>query len=156
MSEYYSTQTSVQAKVAALDIQHWLDPDGDGRINVDALENAMAEAKAEILSYVQKRYGATVTDTWDSDTRPDWIGTVSDWLTLYSTLPGYSAEHPVALRRYDESIAKLQGVSAYQLTIPGVDFQSGQNTTTTRAQALECTEEDAYSGVCDPLLSQYL
>ncbi|MCP4568510.1 MAG: DUF1320 domain-containing protein [FCB group bacterium] len=155
MSVYYSTEASVEAKVAALDIQHWLDPDGDGNIDEDALTSALSEAKEEILSYVEKRYGSTIVDAWDSDTRPAWIGQVSDWLTLYHSLPGYSAENPIALRRYDENIVRLQKVARFELMIPGIDFVSGQDNTTSRVQYLECTDADAESGYCDPCAYEY-
>lgn len=156
MSTYYSTQETVQAKASALDIQYWLDPDGDGSVDIDALDSALSEAKEVILSYVQKRYGATVTDEWDSETRPAWIGLVSDWLALYYTLPGHSAEHPVALRRYDESIAKLEKIADYTMMIPGITFASGQENTTSRAQYLECTDAEAEAGECDPCAYQYI
>ena len=156
MSEYYSTQESVQAKVTALDIQFWLDPDGDESIDEDALTSALSEAKGEILAYVEPRYGSTVVDAWDSTTRPDYIGELSDWITLYKTLPGHSAEHPVALRRYDESMVKLQKVANYELMIPGVDFESGQENTTTRKRYLECTDADTTAGYCDPCAYEYI
>ena len=155
MSVYYSTQASVQAKVTALDIQYWLDPDQDGNIDDDALTSGLDEAKQEILSYVEPRYGSTIVDAWDSTTRPAWIGQVSDWLTLYNTLPGYSAEHPVALRKYDENIAKLQSVADYKLMIPGIDFQAGQTNETTRVTYLDCSEADAEAGYCDPCAYEY-
>lgn len=156
MSEYFSTQASVQAKVTALDIQYWLDPDGDGNIDEDALTSALSEAKAEILSYVEPRYGSSVVDDWDSTTRPAFIGEISDWITLYKTLPGYAATHPVVIRSYDECMAKLQKVANYEIMVPGVDFMSGQENTTARMQYLECSEEDAANGYCDPCAYEYI
>lgn len=156
MSVYYSTQASVQAKVTALDIQYWLDPDGDDSIDTDALTSALEGAKAEILSYVEPRYGATVTDAWDSDTRPNYIGEISDWITLYKTLPGHSAEHPVALRLYQESLTKLEKIRTYELMIPGVDFESGQDNETTRMTYLDCSDADAEAGLCDPCAYEYI
>ena len=156
MSEYYSTEASVQTKVIALDIQYWLDPDGDDVIDSDALNNALSEAKGEILSYVEPRYGSSVVDDWDSDTRPDYIGEISDWITLYKTLPGHSAEHPVALKRYAESLDKLEKIAKYELMIPGVDFENGQDNTTTRMQYLECSDADAEAGYCDPCAYKYI
>lgn len=156
MSEYFSTQASVQAKVTALDIQLWLDPNDTGSIDEDALKSALSGAKGEVLSYVEPRYGSTIVDAWDSTTRPDYIGEISDWITLYKTLPGHSAEHPVALRLYDESMAKLQKVANYELMIPGIDFESGQENTTTRKRYLECTDVDAEAGYCNPCAYEYI
>jgi hypothetical protein len=137
-TEYFSTEASVQAKATALDIQWWLDPDKDGNIDQDALESGMKQAKSAILSYVQQRYGSTVTDLWDSDTRPEFIGQASDWLTLYYTLPGYSIDHPAAVRFYEQSIADLEAIRDYTRMIPGVTFQSGQEFATEST-----TEEDS-------------
>ncbi len=154
MSVYFSTEESVQAKVTALDVQFWLDPDGDGNIDEDALTSALSEAKGEILSYVEPRYGNSITDDWDSTTRPDFIGEISDWITLYKTLPGHSAEHPVALRLYNESIAKLLKIFNYELMIPGL-IENGQENNTTRVRYLECTNADAEAGYCDPCAYKY-
>jgi hypothetical protein len=123
---YFSTEASVQEKATALDIQRWLDPDGDGNIDQAALTSGLKQSKSVILSYTQPRYGSAITDLWDSDTRPELIGQASDWITLYYTLPGYSIDHPAALRFYEQSIADLEAIRDYTRMIPGVDFQSGQ------------------------------
>ncbi len=139
-TEYYSTEATVQAKATALDIQRWLDPDGDGNISETALESGLKQAKATVLSYVQPRYGSDVTDLWDSDTRPEFIGQASDWIALYFTLPGYSIDHPLAVRFYDQTITDLEDVRTYKRMIPGIDFQSGQtfDTATTDDDSVEC------------------
>jgi hypothetical protein len=138
---YYSTEASVQKKVNALRIQRWLDDTGSGSIDEDAFNSARQEAKDEILSYVQQRIGSTVTDLWDTDTRPDWIGAISDWLTLYHSLYGNNADHPVALRRYDENIDRLERIRTNKAVIPGTAFSSGQTNEATTARI----EDDDYN-----------
>jgi len=153
---YFSTQASVQIKADALVLQWWLDEDQDGSIDADAFDAARQEAKDEILSYVEPRYGSTICDAWNTDTRPEWVGTVSDWLTLYHSLSGNNAAHPVAVRRYEETIAKLEKVATYTLMIPGIDYVSGQQNETARVQYLDCTEAEAEAGDCDPCAYEYL
>jgi hypothetical protein len=155
MSAYYSSQTTIEAKVKALRIKMWGDKDGDGVLDPAALESALSEAKQEILLYVETRYGQSVTDGWDSSTRPDWIGTVSDWLTLYHLMSGSNAAHPVVIKKYDDVLKQLIQIQNYQAAIPGITFESGQTNTTTRMQYLECTDEDAALGLCDPCGYQY-
>lgn len=155
MSVYFSTQASVQAKVTALHIQYWLDPDGDDSIDTDALDSGLQAAKNKILAYVEPRYGSSVTDDWDSSTRPDYIGELSDWITLYETLPGGDAEHPVAIRRYNEAIADLEKIRTYELMIPGLT-ENGQDNETTRMTYLECSDADAEAGLCDPCAYEYI
>lgn len=154
--EYFSTQASVTNKVNAININWWLDPDHDGTIDSDAFDSARQEAKDEILSYVDHRYGSTITDDWDTDTRPDWIGTKSDWMTLYHSLSGNNAEHPVALRRYEECVEQLEKVQKYELSIPGIDYVSGQTNETTRMTYLEVTTAEAEAGDADPSAYEYV
>ena len=145
---YFSTLISVTAKADLLRIQ-------SGVIDYTGLDVARADSKSEILGYVQQRFGSAVTDLWDTDTRPDLIGTISDWLTLYAMLTGNNAEHPVALRHQEESLAKLEKIAAYTMVIPGI-IQTGQTNETTRMQYLDCTQAEADAGECDPCSYEYI
>lgn len=154
--EYFSTLESVQAKVTALRISRWLDPDHLGSPDNEALDSARQTAKDDILAYVTPRYGATTTGAWDSETRPDMIGMISDWLTLYHSLSGNNADHPVALRKYTEAIARLEKIAKYELMIPGMEGFTGQANETTRVQYLDCTAAEAAAGECDPCSYEYI
>ena len=154
--EYFSTQASVTIRANSLNISWWLDPDHDGTVDSDEFDSAREDAKQEILSYVEARYGSTIVEAWDTDTRPEWIGTVSDWLTLYHSLSGNNAEHPVALRRYEENVERLEKVRTYQLSIPGIDYVSGQDNETTRMQYLEATDAEVAAGDVDPTAYEYV
>lgn len=149
MGDYYSTAATVLVKANALKIV-------SGVIDYDQFDGAAEGVQAKILAYVEPRYGSTITDDWDSDTRPALIGEISDWMTLYNLLTGNNAEHPVAIRRYDESVETLRQIQAYELMIPGIDFESGQTHETTRMAYLECTESDANNGLCDPCAYEYI
>jgi hypothetical protein len=142
---YFSTEASVQAKATALHIERWLDPTGSGSIDQDALTSGLKQAKSVILSHVQQRRGKTETDTWDSDSRPEYIGQISDWLTLYYTLPGYSVDNPTALRYYEQSMADLEAIRDYTRVIPDVAFKSGQEFATSTPDD-ECVYD--YDEVC--------
>lgn len=149
MADYYSTLTSVQARATTLKIQ-------TGVIDWTGITDALADSKSEILAYVQPRYGSTVTDLWTDTTRPDFIGLLSDWMTLYRMLTGNNAEHPVAIRMYAECQEKLQKVANYELMIPGVEYVSGQTNETTRMRYLDYTQSEIDSGDADPTSYEYV
>ena len=153
---YFSTQATVEKKVNSLNITWWLDSDHNGTIDSDAFNAAREEAKQEILAYVEPRYGSTVVEAWDSDTRPEWIGSKSDWMTVYHSLSGNNAEHPVAIRRYEECLEQLEKVRTYQLMVPGIDYVSGQTNETSRMTYLEVTTAEAEAGEADPTSYEYI
>ncbi len=156
MSAYYSSQTTIEAKVKALRVTMWGDKDGDGSIDPDTLTAALVEAKGEILAYIDTRYGSTITDAWDSTTRPDMIGTLSDWMTLYHLMSGSNVPHPIIVTKYEEAVAQLLKIADYSMTIPGINYVSGEQNVTTRARYLECSEEDSANGYCDPCSYEYI
>jgi phage gp36-like protein len=142
MSAYYSTQATIEARVKALRIKMWGDKDNDGILDTATLTQALTAAKAEILSYVGQRYGDTVTGAWTDTTRPDMIGMISDDLTLYMLNTGSNVVHPVIIKNREEAIARLQKIADYDINVPGVTFESGQDNTTARQVFVKREEDD--------------
>lgn len=153
MSAYYSTQATIEARVKALRIKMWGDKDQDGVLDTATLTQALVAAKVEILSYIGQRYGTTLTNAWTDTTRPDMIGQLSDDLTLYYLNSGSNVIHPLILKNREDALQKLTFLRDYVLSLPGVDFESGSETTTARQtfSRREDSEIDTFFEDADPL-----
>lgn len=139
---YYSTQETIEARIKALRIKMWGDKDGDGVLDSATLTQALTAAKAEILVYIGQRYGTTVTDTWTETTRPDLIGMISDDITLYVLNTGSNVTHPIVVSNYNRAVAFLQRLEDYTISLPGVEFQAGQQYSTERKVFLPRDDSD--------------
>lgn len=131
----------------------WGDKNEDGVLDTVTLTQALAGAKAEILAYIGQRYGTTVTNAWTDTSRPDLIGMISDDLTLYLLNSGSNVVHPIIAKSREDAIKRLELIRDYVLSLPGVDFESGTETTTARKAVLrrEDSEIDTYFENADPL-----
>jgi len=129
---YYSTQATIETRVKALRIAMWGDKNEDGLIDTLTLTQALMSAKVEILSYIGQRFGATETDTWTEATRPDMIGQLSDDLTLYYLNTGSNVIHPIILKNYENAVKRLEMLRDYEISLPGIDYSDGTETTTER------------------------
>jgi phage gp36-like protein len=138
----YSTQATIEARVKALRIKMWGDKNDDGVLDTATLTQALVNAKVEILSYIGQRYGTTLTDTWTDTTRPDMIGQLSDDLTLYYLNTGSNAVHPIVAKNREEAVKRLEMLRDYVLSLPGVEFESGSETTSARQTYLKREESD--------------
>ena len=149
----YSTQATLEARVKSLRLKMWGDKNEDGLLDSATMTQAFAGAQAEILAYIGQRYGSTVTDAWTETTRPDLVGMISDDLTLYILNAGSNAMHPLIVRNREDAIKRLEMIRDYVLSLPGVDFESGSETTTARKVFLrrEDSEIDTYYENADPM-----
>lgn len=148
----YSTQATLEARVKALRLKMWGDKNEDGVLDTASMSQAFAGAQAEILAYIGQRYGATVTSTWAEATRPDLIGMISDDLALYLLNAGSNVMHPLIAKNREDAIKRLELLRDYDLTLPGVEFESGTETMTARKVLLrrEDSEIDTYYDNADP------
>jgi phage gp36-like protein len=142
MSAYYSTQATIEARVKTLRVKMWGDHNEDGVIDTATLTQALTAAKCEILTYIGQRYGTTLTDTWTDSTRPDLIGMISDDITLYFLNAGSNVIHPIISKNHEDAVKRLEGLRDYVLSLPGVEFEGGTETTTARLTYLRREESD--------------
>lgn len=117
MSAYFSSQTTIEAKVKAARIKLWGDRDRDNVLDPTTLTQALVFAKNKILGFVQTRYGSQVHD-WDLSTVPDILKEVSDSLTLWYIAGGQNAMNSVVDLNYNEAIKTLEMIRNYDLDIP--------------------------------------
>jgi phage gp36-like protein len=149
----YSTQATIEARVKALRIKMWGDKNEDGVVDEATLTQAFSGAAAEILAYIGQRYGTTVTGVWTETTRPDLIGMISDDLSLYLLNTGSNVMHPLIIKNREDAIKRLEMIRDYVLSLPGVEFESGSETTTARKVFLrrEDSDIDTYYENADPM-----
>jgi len=119
MSEYYSSQATLEAKVIPLRVKLWGDKDRDGTVDSETLEQALAFAKNHILSVVYQRYGSQADD-WDFDTAPPIIKTLSDDLAIFYLATGTQTLNPVIQQNFENAMSTLKAINLYEMTIPGV------------------------------------
>lgn len=83
MSEYYSTQSTIEARISSTRLNDYLDGDNDTLADENSLESAFKAARSIIRDRLVNRFGSTVIAAWDSDTVPDTIQRISDDLSIY-------------------------------------------------------------------------
>ena len=139
-SAYFSSQSTIEAKVRSSRVKLWGDKNADGTLDPATLEQALIYAKQTILAYVVKRYGAQALD-WTFDTCPPLLKAVSDDLTLFYLASGANAVNPVIELNQKNVLAMLTMLKDYELDLPGTDD----------SPAIETLTEDTES-VFDDLL----
>jgi phage gp36-like protein len=83
MSEYYSTQASIEARISSLRLAGYVDRDSDGIPDESALVSGFAYARGLIRGKLAGRYGWTLIGGWDFDSAPELIKSISDDLCIY-------------------------------------------------------------------------
>lgn len=119
-SAYFSSQTTIEAKVRSSRVKLWGDKNADGTLDPTTLDQALAFAKSYILAMITRRYG-TQALTWTFDTCPTLLKALSDDLTLYYLASGANAVNPVIDLNYKNAVAMLTMLKEYQADLPGVD-----------------------------------
>jgi len=132
MSEYYSTQSSLEARISALRLSGLIDYDDDGSLDDDgALLAGQKMARGLIRGKLEPLYGETEIATWDSDTVPELVGQISDDLCIYQFLLTNPRINPA---NYDVSVIRanalelLDQIAASNISLYGVDpVVNGEN-----------------------------
>ena len=116
MSDYYSTEASIKAKVRASRVTLWADKTGDGVIDPETLTQALSWAKSNIDVRLTRRYGQQVL-AWDSEIVPTLLKHISDDFTLYYLATGANAVNPVIQLNYDNSFETLTSLQMGELDL---------------------------------------
>ena len=158
MAEYFSTQATIEARVSNSRLEGWIDFDDDGTVDPGTLEYGQKFARGEIRDKLLNWFGETEIATWDSDTVPESIGAISDDLCVWyfvSTNPALASQLQIAKLLFDDAVQRLNDIAEGKRGVYGVDKPITQSTTS-RMQYLECTDEDAENGYCDPCAYEYI
>lgn len=142
-SAYFSSQSTIEAKVRSSRVKLWGDKNADGTLDPATLEQALVDAKHTILAYIVKRYGAQALD-WTFDSCPPLLKAVSDNLTLFYLASGANAINPVIELNQKNALSMLTMLKDYDIDLPGVDD----------SPAIETATEETESVFDDLLLSE--
>lgn len=142
-SAYFSSQSTIEAKVRSSRVKLWGDKNADGTLDPATLEQALIYAKQTILAYVVKRYGAQALD-WTFDSCPPLLKAVSDNLTLFYLASGANVVNPVIELNQKNALSMLTMLKDYDIDLPGVDD----------SPAIETATEETESVFDDLLLSE--
>lgn len=134
-SAYYSSQTTIEAKVRSSRVRLWGDKNADGTLDPTTLEQGLIYAKNHILAMIVRRYGSQALD-WDFDSCPPLLKAVSDDLTLFYLATGANAVNPVTDANYKNAIAMLTMLRDYEADLPGVDDTPAIGTTTEETESV--------------------
>jgi hypothetical protein len=124
-TEYYSTEASVKALIGNTRLLNWADFDDNDAADPETLTANFRDARRLIRDMLVKTYGDTIIATWDSDTAPDTIKSISDRLSvrgLYVGNPAFEGSE-AAQEMYDTAMAELRAIadSSDPMAIYGVD-----------------------------------
>jgi phage gp36-like protein len=121
MSEYYSTQTSIENRMSASRLLGFVDRDADGSPDSAALEAAFIEARAIIRGYLKRDYDATTIDAWTDTTCPELINVISDWLCIRTIYVNNPRLMEVAQLMYERVMDMLEKIRSGEMDIYGLD-----------------------------------
>lgn len=133
-TEYFSSQTTIEAKVRASRVKLWGDKNADGTLDPATLEQALASAKSIILSYVARRYPQALDLTFSGC--PPLLKALSDDLTLYYLASGANAVNPVQDLNYKNAVAMLTMIRDYENDVPELDDSTALQTTTEETESV--------------------
>lgn len=134
-SAYFSSQSTIEAKVRASRVRLWGDKNADGTLDPTTLEQGLIYAKHHILAMMSRRYGSQAL-AWTFDTCPPFLKAVSDDLTLYYLASGANVVNPVIDLNYKNAIAMLTNLKDYEMDLPGVDDTPAIETTTEATESV--------------------
>lgn len=133
-TEYFSSQTTIEAKVRASRVKLWGDKNADGTLDPATLEQALASAKSIILSYVARRYPQALDLTFSAC--PPLLKALSDDLTLYYLASGANAVNPVQDLNYKNAVTMLTMIRDYENDVPELDDSTALQTTTEETESV--------------------
>jgi hypothetical protein len=120
VTAYFSTQSSIEARISALRLKGWIDFDGDDAPDEASLTAAFEFARGLIRGHLESRYGQTEIDTWDSSTRPELVGTISDDLCIYQLLLSNPTLAEASQQLYTNAKDLLAGIASHVISLYGV------------------------------------
>ena len=138
MSEFFSSETTIKARVKASRINLYGDKDRDGALDPLALEQALSYARQTILMALINRYGSQV-EAWDDLTVPAALRFISDDLTIYYLASGQYAVNPVVQAAYEAALNNLLKISEGEWSLPGISDHENE------AEALTLTTQSIYA-----------
>jgi phage gp36-like protein len=136
MSNYFSTEASIKAKVRSLRVNLWGDKDRDGSLDTQTLTQALTFAKSTIMSRLYPRYTVAeiedLTTTTDTDLQDaaGLLKTYSDDLVLYYLASGSNVVNPIIKLSYDTTLDALDKMECYKLSLPGISDTNDYQTVT--------------------------
>lgn len=145
MANYYSTETTLKAKMRADRLRLLGDKENTGDVNPLTLQQGLQFAKSHILAFIWRRYGESVTAAWTEDSAPDLIKALSDDLVIYYLATGANVVNPVVKLNFDMALETLKAIREYQQDISGINDDSMPCTVAT-------AEFDAFPGVTQTAL----
>lgn len=121
MSEYYSTQTSIENRMSAARLLGFVDQDGDDTPDSGALESGFQEARAIIRGALKRDYDTDTIDAWTDTTRPELVGMISDWLCIGVYYVNNPRFQDYANGLYDKALALLDKIREGKMDIYSLD-----------------------------------
>lgn len=125
MSEYFSTQTSIENLISASRLVGFIDQDGDGSPDAGALESGQKAARGLIRGALKRDYDTDEIDSWSdaelTPSCPELIGYISDCLCVqvyYKYNPQFQA---VAKEMYDQALQTLKDIRNGDMDIYELD-----------------------------------
>jgi phage gp36-like protein len=109
----YATQQNLVDRFGEAEIKQIADRDGDGAIDAGVVAKALADAEAEIDSYIGNVYQLPLASV------PARVVDLAQDLALYKLYASNPPEDVV--RRYRDAIRFLEAVSAGKAVLPGLD-----------------------------------
>jgi phage gp36-like protein len=124
MSEYFSTQASIEARISSLRLKGFADFDNDDTVDEGTLTAAYKRARGLIRGSLEKVYGQTIIDTWTSDTVPELVGTISDDLCIYQLAIGNPMLMQACQLIRENALADLKMIASGEVSLYGTDGQT--------------------------------
>ena len=109
----YATQQNLVDRFGESEILKISDRDGDGAIDAGVVAKALADADAEIDSYIGKRYALPLASV------PARVVALAEDLALYKLYPSNPSDDVVNYR--NDAIAFLRDVARGTAVLPGLD-----------------------------------
>jgi phage gp36-like protein len=141
MSVYYSSETTIKAKIKGANINLWGDRNRDDVLDATTLAQALLFSRELIRGYLQPRYGAQVHD-WTLSSVPGIVRDISDTLTIYYIATGQNAIAPIVQILYDNAIMMLGMIADYKMDIPEVTDTSDYDTLTAEYNSEMYNDDD--------------
>lgn len=109
----YATQQNMIDRFGDAEIKRIADRDGDGAIDAAVMTRALADADAEIDSYIGTVFALPLSSV------PARVVDLAEVVALYKL---YASNPPEDVRaRYKDAVAFLERVAKGQATLPGLD-----------------------------------
>jgi phage gp36-like protein len=107
----YCTQTDLEERYSSADLVRFTDHDGDGAADGAVIDQAIADADAEIDSYLGVRYQVPLATT------PESVTNVSITIAWYRLALGRDSVSEAIRKAYEDAIKWLEGVAAGRISI---------------------------------------